>query len=228
MKNVFKILTTAIFLFVVCSCSTTEDNSKIVTPEVSGEDELSAYLDGIEGCNPDTFSGDWLDINYMHSAFETLIGLTGDYDSQSALELLTSGKWSEFATYRQFTRDRGFELDKCPVYSVDADYVGYNHHLFYFFPDGTCMADIISVFDNEQEYFNREVAKNSTYTWKYNAENRSFTITQYYKDQTAEREYRILGVAQKILLVEFDTIAWNRNSHKDEPAIERMLFVIKN
>ncbi len=197
-------------------------------PEVSSEDKLSAYLEGIEGCDVTAFDGDWTDINYMHHAFETLVGLTKNYNLETAPEFLIAGKWSEYASYDLFPRDQGFELDKYPSYSAGDIYVGYNHHIFHFFPDGTCEADIITAFDNEEEYSNREVELNSTYTWEYNAESRSLILTQYYKDQTAEREYRILGMAQKILLVEFDTIAWNRNSHKDEPAIERMLFVIKN
>ena len=226
MKTIAGILLIALSLSTVCSCSSEE----VESPTIEGFDEydLASYLEGIEGCDITAFGGDWTDINYMHHAFETLVGLTQNYDPITAPELLKSGQWSEYACYDLFPRDQGFELDKFPSYSAGDVYVGYNHHIFHFFPDGTCEADIITAFDNEEEYFNREVELNSTYTWEYNAESRSLILTQYYKDQTAEREYRILGMAQKILLVEFDTIAWNRNSHKDEPAIERMLFVIKN
>lgn len=226
MKTIAKILLIALTLSTVCACSSEE----VESPTIEGFDEydLASYLEGIEGCDITAFGGDWTDINYMHHAFETLVGLTQNYDPITAPELLKSGQWSEYACYDLFPRDQGFELDKFPSYSAGDIYVGYNHHIFHFFPDGTCEADIITAFDNEEEYFNREVELNSTYTWEYNAESRSLILTQYYKDQTAEREYRILGMAQKILLVEFDTIAWNRNSHKNEPAIERMLFVIKN
>lgn len=225
MKTIAKILLIALMLSTVCACSSEEVESSAI--EGFDEYDLASFLEGIEGCDVTAFDGDWTDINYMHHAFETLVGLTKNYNLETAPEFLIAGKWSEYASYDLFPRDQGFELDKSPSYSAGGVYVGYNHHIFHFFPDGTCEADIITAFDNEEEYFNREVELNSTYTWEYNAESRSLILTQYYKDQTAKRDYRVLGMVQKILLVEFDTIAWNRNSLKNEPAIERMLFILK-
>ena len=225
MKTIAKILLISLTLSTVCACSSEEE--ELTTIEGYDEYDLASFLEGIEGCDVTAFDGDWTDVNYMHHAFETLVGLTQSYDPVTAPELLESGRWSEYACYDLFPRDQGFELDKFPSYSAGDDYVGYNHHVFHFFPDGTCEADIITAFDNEEEYINREVELNSTYTWEYNAESRSLILTQYYKDQTAKRDYRVLGLAQRILLVEFETIAWNRNSLKNEPAIERLLFVLK-